>query len=80
MNYGVVIITGSWLRPSTPDGLLDPHNKFTIVRCDRQQAFPGGGVCVFISKKYSVAVVNVCELYPELELCCIDLIYGDNAR
>ena len=32
-------------------------------------------------RKYSVAVVNACELYPELELCCIDLIHGnDGAR
>ena len=76
INYGVVIVTESWLRSSTPDGLLDPHNKFTIIRCDRQQEFPGGGVCVFISKMYSVAIVNVSELYPELEISCVDLLHG----
>jgi hypothetical protein len=34
-------------------------------------------VCVFISKLYSVSVVNVSEFFPELELCCVDLSHGE---
>jgi len=40
------------------------------VRC-------GGGVCKFISKLHSVAVVNVNELYPELEISCNDFYHED---
>jgi len=77
MHYSVIIVTESWLRSSTPDGLLDPNNQFTIIRCDRQAVIAAGGVCVFVSKLYNVAVINVAELYPELELCCFDLLRGD---
>jgi len=30
-----------------------------------------------MSKLYSAAVVNVNELYPELEICCLDFYYWD---
>jgi len=57
MNYGILIVTKPWLRSSTPDGLLDPQHKYTIARCDWQSEIPGDGICIFISKLYSVAVL-----------------------
>jgi len=77
MNYGIVIVSKSWLRPSTSHDLLDPLNKFIIVRSDRRSELPGGDVCIFKSVLYSVATVKVNTLYPELEICCLDWYYED---
>ena len=71
--YDVIIIGESWLRNSTPDGLIDPNNQYTCIRCDRQSVSSGGGVCVFVSKVYTVAVIDLADIYPELEICCFDL-------
>jgi len=69
MNYGNVKVAESRLRSSTTDGLLNRHTG--------NQEFSGGGVCIFISKMHSIAIVNVKELYPELEICCLDLYHED---
>jgi len=66
------MITESWLNAGTPDSLLDPQNKYYIIRCDRVTT--GGGVCAFVSKCHSIIAINVSELYPELEICCFDMI------
>jgi len=77
MQYNVIIMNESWLRSSTPDGMIDPRGLYTVTRCDRESQFAAGGVCIFVSKMYSVAVVNVADLYPELEICCIDLLHDN---
>jgi hypothetical protein len=80
MHYDIAVVSETLLRASTPDGMLDPENRFSVIRCDRQSAFPSIGVCVFTSKQshYSVAVINVAELYPELEMCGLDLIHYES--
>ena len=37
----------------------------------------GGGVCVFVSERLQVISIDLSELYPELEVCCFDLIFSD---
>jgi len=80
MQYNVIIMNESWLRSSSPDGMIDPQGLYTVTRCDRESQFAAGGVCIFVSKIYNVVVVvNVADLCPELEICCIDLLH-DNTR
>lgn len=48
LSYDVVLVTESWLDASITSGLLDPDDKFYILRNDRHRK--GGGVCVFVNK------------------------------
>ena len=48
LSYDVVLVTESWLDASITSGLLDPDDKFYILRNDRNRK--GGGVCVFVNK------------------------------
>ena len=73
-RYDVVMITESWLSKDTPDSMLDPMNRYVVVRYDRQST--GGGVCVFVLKKYSVVTVDIPEFYQDLEMCCYDILHG----
>ena len=66
MQYDVIMVTESWLRSSTPSSLLDPHNEYIVLRCDRQSVSPCGGVCVFISKKYNVVPIDLTEFCKDL--------------
>ena len=77
MQYDVIMITESWLCSSTPSSLLDPHNEYTVLRCDRQSLSPCGGVFVYVSKKYNVVSTDLSEFSQELEICCFDLLRGD---
>ena len=77
MLYNVILVTESWLNKNVPDSILDPNNEYTILRCDRGMNRIGGGVCVFVSKRLQVISIGLSELYPELEVCCFDLIFSD---
>ena len=42
-----VLVTASWLHDGMTDGLLDPKQVYTVLRCDRAK-HRGGGVCVLL--------------------------------
>ena len=50
-------VTESWLHDGITDGLLDPKLRYNIIRNDRHGA-KGGGVCVFVQKKFTVHIVQ----------------------
>ena len=74
--YDVIMITESWLNNNVPDTMLDPDNQYTVLRCDRALSRTGGGVCVFVSNILNVISIDLLELYPELEICCFDLMFS----
>ena len=56
-DYDVVLVTESWLDNSMTSALLDPANKFCVIRKDRNRN--GGGVCAFVSKKLQICMVDI---------------------
>ena len=44
-----VFITETWLNNNITSGLLDPDNKYEVMRNDRLQ-LSGGGVCAIVKK------------------------------
>jgi len=54
-------------------GLIDPCNRFTIIRRDRCSG-RGGGVCALIDKSIAVAEVALSGDYLELELVVFDVL------
>ena len=48
-NFDMIFITESWLYDGFPSSLLDPYNRFYVIRCDRQFS-RGGGVSCLVSK------------------------------
>jgi len=71
--YDCIFVTESWLTSSLSNGLIDPHNKFTVLRGDRSSG-RGGGVCALINKSISVAEVVFADRYSELELIALDVL------
>lgn len=66
-------VTESWLNGAVSDGMLDPHNKFTIYRLDRLN-HRGGGVCVFANRNLNVAQIELNSASPDnVELLGLDL-------
>src|SRR5688572_1307128 len=59
--------------------MLDPLNKFSVLRCDRPNTKTGGGVCVFISRNLSFVQIDLSE-FPLLECICFDLVDDLNNR
>jgi len=37
MTYDIILVTESWLTEGISSGLIDPCNRFTIIRRDRCQ-------------------------------------------
>jgi hypothetical protein len=66
----LVFVTETWLKPNVPNGLLDPDNKFEIIRYDRPYRV-GGGVGILVSKKLNFCEVTVDD--SDLEIKCIDV-------
>lgn len=73
LSYDVVLVTESWLDASITSGLLDPDDKFYILRNDRNRK--GGGVCVFVNKRFQVLEVVINSRFAELEILCFDILY-----
>ena len=67
MTYDIILVTESWLTEGISSGLIDPCNRFTIIRRDRCSG-RGGGVCALIDKSIAVAEVALSGDYSELEL------------
>lgn len=76
-RFDCLMFTETWLSAEISNGLLDPENKYTLIRCDRGTG-KGGGVCVFIRKHLRVSTVNLCAP-GTLELLCFD-IHGSSRR
>jgi len=55
-KYQLTLITESWLDINLTNVLLDPENKYYIIRKDRSRN--GGGVCAMVDKK--LTVLEVC--------------------
>jgi len=65
-------VTESWLHDGITDGLLDPKLRYNIIRNDRHGA-KGGGVCVFVQKKFTVHTVQPRCMPKGVEFVCFDL-------
>ena len=50
--YNVICVSETWLDPKFVDGLLDPKHLFNIFRKDREGGCRGGGVCIFVDKRF----------------------------
>ena len=75
--YEVIMMMESWLNINAPYSMLDPNNQYKLVHCDRDVLRIGGGVCVLALKRFNVISIDLSELYPELEIYCVDLMYSD---
>jgi len=71
-EYDAIMISESWLSIDTPDSMIDPLNKYCIVRRDRPAL--GGGVCAIVSKLHCIVTIDLSACYPDLEVCCFDLL------
>ena len=76
-TYELILITESWLDMKLTNGLLDPENKYYIVRKDRNRN--GGGVCAMADKKLTVLEVCLSKCLSNLELVCFDVSWGCNS-
>ena len=76
-KYDCVFVTESWLYADIPNGLLDPDNKYSVYRKDRN-LHRGGGVCMFIANKlnYRELLLSESENFSdeEIDLAIIDII------
>ena len=72
--FDIVLITETWLNNGTPSSLLDPDNRYNVIRCDRQHG-QAGGVCAFVSKFLKVVEMPVTQHFPTLEICCFDVLF-----
>ena len=80
-SYDIICITESWLNHTVSDAMLDPHNEFTVYRCDRNSVKIGGGVCVFIKRQLRVVKIDLPECFKLLECVCFDVfIQNDTIR
>jgi len=75
-QYGVILITETWLSDNIPNSLIEPSNLYTVMRRDRPGS-PHGGVCAFIRKPFSVTEVVLDSVYSNVELNCFDVHYCD---
>jgi hypothetical protein len=73
ISYDVIIVTETWLNCTVTNAMLDPGNKYTIFRADRNAKYDGGGVCVFISSDFKAASVDSSSFSPAFEYICVDL-------
>ena len=71
-SLDIVFITETWLQEYFPDRLLDPKDKYNILRHDRAQG-RGGGVCILFSKRLTfVPVINATA--ESLEVLAADVV------
>ena len=76
INNPVVFgICESHIDSDTPDELICPTG-YRVFRKDRNRF--GGGVAVMIRKDVLVTEVTVSNNYDSVELCCVDLKFGDD--
>ena len=71
--YDCIFVTESWLSTKISNGLVDPENKYTVLRKDRSSA-KGGGVCALIKNCHSVAPVQFADKYSQLEIVAFDIL------
>jgi len=71
--YDYILISKSWLSSMISDGLLDPQNKYIVMRYDRSSG-RGGDVCVLIKKCHSVVRVTMANTYADLEIVVFDIL------
>ena len=76
-THQLILITESWLDSDLTNGLLDPENKYCIIRKDRNRN--GGGVCAMVDKKLTVLEVCLDKCSSSLELVCFDVSCGGNS-
>jgi len=74
-RYDIIFVVETWLKDYITNGFTDPKGAYRIIRYDRSSA-KGGGVCVLISKAYTVNEVKINDCYADLEICCFDVLSG----
>ena len=75
-NYLILFITETWLTSDITDGLIDPENKYYIIRKDRETR--GGGVCVLIARFLCVSPIIFDDKFNKLEILGFDLMLKFN--
>jgi len=73
----IVFVTETWLHSHIPNGLLEPHAQYTIVRTDRDSC-RGGGVCAFVNKRHHVVPVTIDVKFCNVEIVCFDWLVPVN--
>jgi len=71
-DHDIVLVTESCLDSSITSALLDPQNKFCVIRNDRNRN--GGGVCALVSKQIQICKVDVDKPFDHLEILCFDVV------
>ena len=76
-NYDCIFITESWLNDTIPNSLLDPENRFHVIRDDRVER-QGVGVCVLIAKTYSTVEIQLDKQDLLSNVVAVDLVLNGN--
>jgi len=72
-EYDCILITESWLTDGITDSMLDPENRYYVLRYDRQVG-RGGGVCALIKRSFHIVINNLLGLSDGLEVLSFDLL------
>jgi len=74
-NYDIIFVTETWLSNQIPSSMLDLHDGYSVIRCDRKDS-RGGGVCCLVSKKLKHREIEIPSRFSSLELCCFDVCFS----
>jgi len=71
--YTMYFITESWLSDDISSGLIDPMQKYMVIRKDRGPA-RYGGVTTLVSRQYDSVIIDLAAEFNVLEVLCFDVI------
>ena len=71
--YTMYFITESWLSDDISSGLIDPMQKYMVIRKDRGPA-RYVGVAALVSRQYDSVIIDLAAEFNVLEVLCFDVI------
>ncbi len=84
-KFGIIAICESWCNDTITDAMLisDPGSTevypYSVFRKDRSYK-DGGGVLIFVHKKYTVCQVDLLKLESSLEIVAIDITTRESVQ
>ena len=78
--HEMFFVTESWLSSEISSGLIDPLQKYTVIRQDRVSS-KSGGVAALISRHFDVVTIELSVDFSMLEVICFDVVcWGNRVR
>ena len=71
--YDILIFTETWLNKNIFNLLLNPNDKYTLYRLDRNTNTHGGGILVYVNMHYNTYQINLPN--NTFELICINVLH-----